>query len=88
MVLNHVHNVLKVEFDYKYEPVTFICTVPESAQLDQSIFTRNALVDGLIMLKQHDTSVLDFKIAHDQIYSVSEPIACFFQIRDEAELNF
>ena len=88
MVLDHVHSVLAEEFEYKYEPLTFICTVPESAQLDQSIFTRNALVNGLVMLKQHDTSISSFKIAHDQIYSVSEPIACFFQIRDEAELNF
>ena len=88
MILDHVHHVLTEEFNYTYEPLTFICTVPESAQLDQSIFTRNALINGLTMLKQHDTSISNFKIAHDQIYSVSEPIACFFQIRDEAELNF
>ena len=51
MILDHVHRVLVEEFEYKYEPLTFICTVPESAQLDQSIFTRNALVNGLVMLK-------------------------------------
>ena len=68
---------MREEFNYTNEKLLFVCTIPESALLDQSIFTRNALLNGLDMLKKHDPSFENIKIAHDQIYSISEPIACF-----------